>query len=615
MIKVTFLPSEKVTKISKGASILQAAISAGVQVVSTCGGKGTCGKCKVQISSATPANVTEIKLSENEKKFLSAAELAEGWVLACQQLITEDMTIRVQAEQAANQRKTDFAAELKIKPAPGVEKVFLQVAKPSVEDQTPDWQRLVAALPDQGIKFNRRAAASLPRLLRESDYQVTAVLAGERLLAVEPGNTSRRCYGVAIDVGTTTVVAYLMDLISGALVNSGAVTNPQQVYGADVISRITHAASGKNQLGELQEKVIEALNSLIRKLCQESGIAKEEIYQAMVVGNTTMAHLFLGIDPTYLAPAPFIPVFRDAVDVQADELGLDILATGRVSVLPNVAGYVGSDTVGVMLAAGADRLPGISLIVDIGTNGEIVLSGKGRILTCSAAAGPAFEGAEIKYGMRAAEGAIEGVRLGEDVELEIIGGGKPRGICGSGLIDAIAELHRAGVIGPTGRFAAESAQLEKLPPLLRQRLRKGERASEFVLVWGKDSETGEDIILSQKDIREMQLAKGAIMAGIRILSLEMGINLQEIDRILLAGAFGNYIRKESAVEIGLLPSLPIEQIMSIGNAAGDGAKMALLSVEEYLRAESLAKRGEHVELSTRKEFQKEFLKGLDFKRV
>lgn len=610
MIKITFLPSEKIVQVPVGTSILQAAVSAGLQVVSTCGGKGTCGKCKVQIPTEAHSQITE-----TEKKFLSATELATGWALACRHFLTEDLMVKLSEQKDVYDRKTAFAGVRQIKVAPRVRKIPLTLSKPSVEDQTPDWDRLRAALPGMGIQFNRDVAVSLPGVLRQGNFQVTAVLDGDRLIAVEPGDTTGRCFGVAIDVGTTTVVVYLMDLTQGTVVTSGAVTNPQQAFGADVISRITHAASGPDQLRELQEKVMGGLNKIIAQLCQEREIDRKEIYQAVVVGNTTMAHLVLGIDPTYLAPAPFIPVYRESVEVQANELGLDILGTGTVIVLPNVAGYVGSDTVGVMLATEVDHLPGTSLIVDIGTNGEIILSYKDRILTCSTAAGPAFEGAEIKYGMRAAEGAIEGVRITENVELDVIAGGKVRGICGSGLIDAIAEMVKVGVIGPTGRFANGPAQLEKLPPLVRERLRKTERASEFVLAWGKDSASGEDIVLSQKDIREMQLAKGAIIAGIMILVREMGITPQEIDRVLLAGAFGNYIRKESALGIGLLPSLPLEKIMTIGNAAGDGAKMALLSIEERARADSLAKRAEHVELSTQKEFQDEFIKGLDFRGV
>ena len=610
MINITFLPSERVVQVPVGTSILQAAMSAGVQVVSTCGGKGTCGKCKVQIAPEILFPSTAI-----EKKFLSSTELAAGWVLACQQLLTQDTIVTLQEQKDVFKRKTDFAGVLAIKIAPRVQKISLELSRPTVEDQTPDWDRLLAALPVSGIQFDRTVATSLPKVFRAGNFQVTAVLDGDKLLAVEPGDTSQRCFGVAIDIGTTTVVVYLMDLNKGMVVSSGAVTNPQQVFGADVISRITHAAGGPDQLREVQEKVIGGLNKILDQLCQEHEISKAEIYQAVVVGNTTMAHLFLGIDPTYLAPAPFIPVYRESVEVKASELGLSILGTGTVIMLPNVAGYVGADTVGVMLSAEADRLPGVSLIVDIGTNGEIILSGRDRILTCSTAAGPAFEGAEIKFGMRAAEGAIEGVRISEDVELDVIAGGKARGICGSGLIDAIAEMFKVGVIGPTGRLALGESQLETLPTLVRERLRRTERTSEFILVWGKDSASGEDIVLTQKDIRELQLAKGAIMAGIMILVREMGITLQDIDRVLLAGAFGNYIRKESAIGIGLLPSLPLENVKTIGNAAGDGAKMALLSMEERARAEALAKRAEHLELSTRKEFQEEFIKGLDFKSV
>lgn len=609
MIDVKF--SNKVVQVEDGTTILQAIGLAGRQVESNCGGKGTCGKCKVQVKTDTPYSPTLA-----EKKFLSASELEAGWVLACQHTLSQNAVIHLEEQKDVFQRKADFAELQQIALSPSITKHPLKLARPTVEDQMSDWDRLVSSLPGkETICFSRSAAATLAKVLRDGGFQITAVLDGNRLIAVESHDTSNHGYGIAVDIGTTTVVVYLLDIIKGIIVDSGAMTNPQQIYGADVISRITYAAGGYEKLQEVQKKVMGGLNKIIAKLCQENEIPQEEIYQAVVVGNTTMAHLFLGIDPTYLAPAPFIPVFQQMVDVEAQELGLDILAAGRVVVLPNVAGYVGSDTVGVMLAAGADRLDGVSLIVDIGTNGEMVLSGKGRILTCSTAAGPAFEGAEIRYGMRAAEGAIEGVNITGDVELKIIGEGKARGICGSGLIDAIAEMYRAGVITSSGRYASEPEELEQLPPRVRERLRKGERTNEFVLAWGNDTASGEDIVLSQKDIRALQLAKGAISAGITLLVREMGITPLEIDRVLLAGAFGNYIKKESALGIGLLPPLPLEKIQSIGNAAGDGAKMALLSLEERRRAGTMAKQAEHIELSNKKEFQDEFLKGLDFEGV
>lgn len=606
MVRVTFLPSSKVVEVPKGSTIFQAAVVAGVQIQSTCGGRGTCGKCKVQIPSGKLVPITL-----DYESTLSNEEQSEGWVLACKHTLQQDVTVNLSMQKDSFDRKLALDTVRDIEIAPSIHKHEVHVEQPSVTNQAPDWERLVATLSNNEILFNRRVASNLPETLRQANFLVTAVLDGDLLIAVEPGETRARNFGLAIDIGTTTVVAYLMDLTKGIVVTSGAVTNPQHVFGADVISRITHASEAPENLHHLQKKVIDALNEIIANICKVTGVGNQEIYQAVVVGNTTMSHLFLGIDPTYLATAPFIPVFRQLVEVDAKELGLNILETSKIVVLPNIAGYVGSDTVGVMLAARIDHLPGISLAIDIGTNGEIVLASKDRILTCSAAAGPAFEGAEIKCGMRAAEGAIEGVYIGENVELEVISGSKVRGICGSGLIDAIAQMRKIGVIESSGRLTSKADLLDMLPPAVRERLRNDEKQdSEFVLAWGKETANGEDIVLSQMDIRKLQLAKGAIMAGVMILLEEMNVSVESIDRVLLAGAFGNYIKKESAVGIGLLPQIPLERIGTIGNAAGDGAKMALLSKEERMRAEILGSRAEHVELSARKEFQKVFMKAL-----
>ncbi|MEA4901958.1 ASKHA domain-containing protein [Desulfitobacterium sp.] len=594
MAKVTFLPANKSVEVPNGSTISQAAVAAGIAIESTCGGRGTCGKCKVQI--------------------LSDAERSAGWVLACQYRVHEDLTVTLSESKDAYKRKTRLEQLNSIVLSPCIHKYLLQLSKPSVKDQIPDWERLVEALPDPNVCFNMQIARNLPKILRQSDFQVTAVLDGHTILAVEPGDTRSRCFGAAIDIGTTTMVVYLLDLNNGQVIDIGAVTNPQRVFGADVISRISYAAQGAEPLRQLQDRVIDGLNGIIAHLCQAQAIDSKEIYHAVVVGNTTMSHLFLGIDPTYLAPAPFIPVFRKAVEVEARELGLNILDTAPVVVLPNIAGYVGADTVGVMLSAKIDLLPGFTLALDIGTNGEMILAGQGRILTCSTAAGPAFEGAEIKHGMRAADGAIEGINITDDVQYVVIGDTKPHGICGSGLIDAIAEIAASGVINAAGRLAIRAKDCEKLPPLLQKRLRQTEQGGEFVIAWAQETETGEDIVLTQKDIRELQLAKGAISAGVEILMTEMGIQKEQLDRVLLAGAFGNYIKKESALRIGLLPPLPIEKISAIGNAAGDGAKMALLSTEERERASVLADRAEHLELSARMDFQEQFIKALSFPR-
>lgn len=611
MIEVKFLPSQRIIRVHKESSILQAAILAGVQVESTCGGKGTCGKCKVRIESEQPMEPLTV-----EKKYLSPSQLAEGWVLACQRTLASNTIIYLNEQKDAYDRKTGLekTQDTEIYEHQtldtDIQKVFLKVKEPSTSDQRSDWERLTA---DLNIKFNRSLASTLPRILRKAHFQVTAVLKGEELLAVEPGDTRSRKFGLAIDIGTTTIVVYLLDLFSGQSIARGALTNPQQGYGADVIARITYASDHPEGLDQLQEKVITGLNSILTRLCQEQGIRPEEIYQAVVVGNTSMSHLFLGIDPAYLAPAPFVPAFRQAVTLDASELGLKILATGKITVLPNVAGYVGSDTVGVMLAAHVDQLDGINLLVDIGTNGEIVLVGKGRILTCSTAAGPAFEGAGVKHGMRAAVGAIEQVKISSEVELGVIGGGKACGICGSGLIDAISEMLQTGLINSTGRMANPASLTEQFPSSVRERLREIQGNREFVLVWGKDSATGEDLVITQKDIRELQLAKGALLAGIRILLKELSVEPEELDQILLAGAFGNYIQKKSALNIGLLPTVPPERITSIGNAAGEGAKLALLSAAEKRRANKLAQRAEHIELSTHQDFQEEFVNALALK--
>jgi len=597
VVKVQFLPENITIEVPKGSSILKAGILAGIQIESTCGGRGTCGKCKVKIR---PFNSPQLNMEQ---------------VLACQYILNEDMVVSLNEREEVSERKAGFNQMIKTELDISINKYVLHVPQPSLENPLPDWERLKTLLPPEKVAFNRSLVASLPRILRENNHNVTVVMDANTLLALEPGDTKERSFGLAVDLGTTTLVAHLVDLNKGVVIASRATTNPQNVFGADVISRITYASQGTKQLEELQLRVINGLNTLISELGKACGVSPEEIYKAVVVGNTTMTHLFLGIDPTYLAPAPFIPAFQQEVEVEAGELGLAMLRTGRVLVLPNVAGYVGSDTVGVMLSAGVDSLTGINLIIDIGTNGEIILVGKGRILTCSTAAGPAFEGAGIKYGMRAAKGAIEGVRIGDDVELTIIADNKAQGICGSGLIDAVAEMVRVGIIDLTGRFRAKDDQLEKLPPLVAGRLRNNEGGTEFVLAWAKDTAIGENIVLTQKDIRELQLAKGAIVAGTKILLRRMGVEINQLDRVMLAGAFGNYIKKESALGMGLLPPIPLEKITAIGNAAGEGAKMVLLSAKERVRAANLAGKSEHIELSNQEDFSNEFLNSLSLGNI
>jgi uncharacterized 2Fe-2S/4Fe-4S cluster protein (DUF4445 family) len=607
--KVTFLPQQKVITVPPGTNLLAASALAGVPVEGNCGGKGACGKCKVRIVEGDRKEPTAA-----ESKGLSADELANGWVLACQREVCGCTVAEIQAARDACNRKTTLhRAASVIEPEPSVEKIALKLSRPSIEDQTSDLERLRQALSRQELSVNLKLLAALPGALRRRRFAVTAVISDQQLIAVEPGDSSGGIFGLAFDIGTTTLMSSLIDLSSGAVLAVTAATNPQNVFGSDVVSRITHASKSPEYLTALQQKVIETLNIMIAGLSAQTGVRTDEIYEAVVVGNTTMSHLFLGIDPAHLALAPFIPAFQKALELDAADLGLAMNRFGRVTVLPNIAGYVGSDTVGVILATDLDRRSDPCLAVDIGTNGELVLAANGRILACSTAAGPAFEGAQIRYGMRAADGAIEAVDIyNDDLKLQVIGGLKAHGICGSGLIDAAAALLKAGAIEPSGRLVNPETDALKLPASIRQRIRRGAGGFEFILADASQTSTGSDLVLTQGDLRELQLAKGAICAGFKVLLREAGITSEDVECVLLAGAFGNYIRVESALAIGLLPALPPEKIIPVGNAAGDGACMALISKSVRRRAFALPKRVEHVELSTRQDFQEEFINALAF---
>ncbi len=428
---------------------------------------------------------------------------------------------------------------------------------------------------------------------------------------LEPCDVRDRNYGIAFDIGTTTVVGMLWDLNSGNMVGAFAKTNPQNTFGADVISRIQAAQGNPENLKSLQFKIIACLNEIIEDFTANYGVESENIYEVTIVGNTTMSHLLLGIDPSSLAVAPFAPVFCAASDFSGIELGLAVNPLAKIHLLPNIAGHVGSDIVGVLLSTGIMQRKGLHLAIDVGTNGEILLAKDGQVLACSTAAGPAFEGAEILCGMRASDGAIEGIAIDQgEVNLSIIGNHKPFGICGSGLIDGIAQLLEVGLIDHTGRLMDQAGAIKNnLPSTLVARLRDGSKGREFVLAYGQEAS---DIVITQKDIREVQLAKGAIASGIIIMLNTFGADVSEIESISLAGAFGNYIRKESGLRIGLFPLIPIEKIISVGNAAGTGACMALLSLSERARASSQASQVTHIELASAKDFQQEFINAMSF---
>jgi len=604
-IEIRFEPEGKRVRIKKGRSVLEAAYEAGILIDAPCGGRGFCGKCKVRIIDEF------LPVSMAEGKLLSEGEIAKGIRLACQFIPQNNLVVELLEPVLEAAQKAELErVVVKLKGKCPISKHFLSLPPPSLSDQRSDEERLLSALP-KAKKLAPTVRSILPKILRESEFKVTAVLVDGEVLAVEKGNTEEEIYGVAIDIGTTTLAAYLVHLPTGKKVASYSRLNPQVVYGADVISRITYTIDKSEGLEEMQKSVIEGVNNLLEEICGFSGVCQERIYQATVVGNTCMTHFFMGVDARNLAFSPYVPAFSRLVKTRARAVQLKICPDAWVYVLPNIAGFVGADTVGVILATELFKGKGRYMAIDIGTNGEIVLGSREGITVCSTAAGPAFEGAHIRFGMHATKGAINRVYIMDDVRISTIDGGVPKGICGSGLLDAVAEMYKAGIVDFTGRMLSYE-EASHLSPPLRERLKTEEGERCFLLARGSENGLGKDIFITQKDVRELQLAKGAIRAGIEILLRERGLNKEDIDGVFLAGAFGNYIRRESALRIGLLPSLPIDKIYPVGNAAGRGAMISLVSSRLLKRAEEIARICHYIELSALPEFANYFMDAMYF---
>lgn len=588
--KVTFLPEDAEIEVDEWTTLMQAAVEAGIHLGGPCGGKGTCGKCRVYL--------------KDQKERRS--------VLACKTPVQGKMKVIIPQNEVSLFRKDENdTQDLGLDIQPGIWKKTVRVAKPELGDQQSDLTRLFLAL-GRELPLTYTALKSLPTALRAENHQVTVVYTDEQVLSVEPGNTENQLLGLAVDIGTTTIVAALMDLSTGNVLGIASATNSQNIFGADVISRIEHVINCPQGLEQLQLRAVQAINNLIDELCSKAKTVSINICRVTVAGNTTMEHLFLGIDPRNLAPPPFIPVMTHPIHLEAREIGLNVHPHGRIYLIPNIAGYVGGDTTSVILSTRVYEKQGIFLVVDIGTNGEIVLSVDGKMLACSTAAGPAFEGAHIKYGMRAALGAIEGVRFDGDISLKVIGNVPPIGICGSGLLQAIQVMVTIGVITLSGNLISKAEAEEKslvLPVL--ERLGTDENGNYFILSSLKNK--AKTVRITQRDIRELQLAKGAIRTGIEVLLREARIFVGDIDQVLLAGAFGNYLNKESALSLGLLPDISPERIQMVGNAAGTGARMVLISDSLLRNAYGIAKDVKHIELSGRTDFDEMFFKYLGFK--
>ncbi len=614
-LAVTFEPDGRTVSVPAGQTFLRAAQEAGIDVMATCGGRGRCHSCRIKVlkGSVPPATIMDtVQLGHDE--------VHEGFRLSCQTSVIADCAVVVVPPIAEGGHQILSCAhpfrDSRMPLDSGVEKRFVTASLPAEEHhQTSDLEEIVAAL-GGGVNGGLSGDVPLdvlrkvPTILRDAGGALTVTTFNKRIIDVESGDTSAHKYGMAFDVGTTSIVGSLVDLESGAQLAAVGSMNPQAVYGGDLMSRIAFAQFNPDSLRKLQTRVLAAINDFVKEACEQANVAPVHVYKIVVVGNTCMHHILLGIDPTYVGLAPYAPSVRGAIVLPAKEMLIRVNPNAAVCFLPIVAGFVGADTMAVVLATRIYDAPHVRVAVDIGTNGEVVMGSRRKLMACSAPAGPALEGAQIKHGMRGAMGAIETIEIGEDVTCGVIGGVPPVGICGSGLIDAVARMLDAKVLDPSGLLRMEDREL--LPPALRDRLLERDGERQFVLVWAADSGNGQDICITQQDVRQLQLAKGAIYSGILMLKKVMGIEDGQIKELMLAGAFGNYINIESAVRIHLLPDLPIGKIRYVGNAAALGAQMALLSETERNRAVGLARGIEHVSLAARPDFQDIFIEAICF---
>ncbi|HEY7592133.1 MAG TPA: ASKHA domain-containing protein [Actinophytocola sp.] len=600
-VRISFTPNDREVRVPAGVSVFDAASWHGIAIDSTCGGHGTCRKCKVRVDGP-------VEVSTSDPRAFSPAELDAGWRLACLAKANEDLAVEV-PPLVTRPKAATVGVGRQVILRPAVQKRCVTLTEPSLADQQSDVERLVAALDDLELTVDLRAVRNLPKALRDNDFTVTAVVVDDRLVDVEPGDTSEERYGIAFDLGTTTVVATLLDLSTGTPAAVRSMLNRQQPFGADVITRISATMLDPEAMGRLTAAAHETLATLAREVCEEAGVNPLRVYEVALAGNATMTQLALGIDPEPLGVAPFVMATRSLPRVLATDLGVPVHPGAPAYTFPALGAYVGGDIVSGMLASGMDRDKRLRLFVDVGTNCEIVLGDSRRLLATAAPAGPAFEGAAIRCGMRAAEGAVEVVKIDQDdVHLQVIGDVEPAGLCGSGLVDAVAELVAIGLLDSSGRLLAVDAAQEKFPRLAgRLREVNGERV--FVLHWSGGQPT---VYLSQRDVRELQFAKAAIATGWRLLAEELGVTEGDIQQVLLAGSFGSYLSPANAVRIGLVPNISVLRIVSAGNVAGEGAKMTLLSMRERAGAAALLEEVRYVELSDRPDFNDRFIDQLAF---
>jgi uncharacterized 2Fe-2S/4Fe-4S cluster protein (DUF4445 family) len=601
-IAVSFEPFGMKSEFKRGTLLLDALKSIGLNIRSDCGGRGICGKCKVIAKDSSKLNA----VVQTEKDRLSTSELEAGHRLACCSHLTHDATIFIPEESRAIARKFLIeGTERPVRVDPMVRKFYVILDKPSLSDVRSDALRLRDFLKDvyglETTEVDYQLLKGVPEMLRKAEWKATVTVHdNHEIVLVESGETSDEAYGIAIDIGTSKILGYLSNLTTGDLIDVGSLENPQIIHGEDVISRISFASKGEGSLKEMQKLAVEGVNAAIRQVCKKSNFTPDNICEITVVGNTAMHHLFLGINPKYLGTSPYVPVVSDPINVKARELSLCLSPSANVHVLPVIAGFVGADAVADIVATEIYKSNRLSLVIDIGTNTEIVLGDKREMTACSCASGPAFEGAHIKCGMKAVTGAIERVQIERQrnyrVKYQTVGNAKPIGACGSAIIDAVANLLKNKLIDTRGIFVKHSST---------PRLRTKNGMKEFVLVFRKEGAT-RNIVITQKDIEQVQLAKAAIYTGCHILMKEKHIKPEDITKVFVAGAFGNYINVDNAKLIGMLPEISTKRIRFVGNAAGAGARMALISKKHRRIASLISKKVQYIELALDPDFQREF---------
>jgi len=606
--RVVFQPYGKSVRVPMGATVREAASLAGIPLEYPCGGQGTCGKCRVRVAGA------DSKPGPADETFFSKQELSAGFRLACQTRLHADVNIEIPESglpSGKNQILAGRAASPSAAADPPVRAVFVNMSMPTLTDDRPDAERLLDAAHADSVE--PALLYELPSLVRDHDFRGTAIVASGRLIDFVGGSEDAACLAAAFDIGTTTLVGELLDLRTGAIRGFASRMNPQTVFGDDVLSRITHASRSREALREVHDTVLIAVNEMVSEMAAQAGLGTQSIYEVAVSGNTTMEHLFAGLNPHALGVVPFVPVARRGLTLEPGQVGIDMNPNGHVYVLPVIGGFVGGDTVAGIAATGLEEAERPSLLIDIGTNGELALVHNGKLTATSCAAGPAFEGARISCGMRAAAGAIEAVVFEEDVRVSTIGGGAPMGLCGSGLIDLAAELLRKGILLSQGLFVTPGALPDSLPPALRKRVVEEEAGTAFLFAQAEETLSGRPLLLTQRDVRELQLATGAIRAGISILLKRANLEPAQLDHVYVAGGFGNYIRLVNAQRIGLLPeTLSQGQFSFVGNTSLEGARAAAFSLGARARAEAISRATAHFDLSCDAEFQTEFAMAMFF---